>query len=63
MNVLSTSIDLKKLPLYLRNKIVRIVHSSNKRYKLENQIISFDLSLMIKVSEALKEDQNKFKGF
>ena len=63
MNVLSTSIDLKKLPLYLRNKIVRIVHSSNKRYKLENQIISFDLSLMIKVSEALKEDQSKFKGF
>jgi len=62
MNALTTSIDLKKLPLYLRNKIVRIVHSSNKRYKLENQIISFDLSLMIKVSEALKEDQSKFKG-
>ena len=35
-------IDLKKLPLIKRNKIVDIVKRSRSYYKLENQVIDVD---------------------
>lgn len=38
----TVAIDLKKLSLIKRNKIIDIVKSSSNYYKLENQIIEVD---------------------
>jgi hypothetical protein len=47
------SIDLKKLPLVQRNKVVDLVRATRAYYTLENQVISSDLNTMKKVMEKL----------
>ena len=49
----SCSIDLKKLSITQRNKIVDLVKKSRSYYNLENQVISIDLETMKKVMKEL----------
>lgn len=45
-NVICMTIDLKKLPLMQRNRIMDLVHRSKRSFRLEYQIISLDLRTM-----------------
>lgn len=45
-NVICITIDLKKLPLMKRNRIMDLVHRSKRSFRLDNQILSLDLRTM-----------------
>lgn len=47
------AIDLKKVPLVKRNKIVDIVKRSGSYYKLESQIIEVDFRTAKKIFEEI----------
>lgn len=45
------AIDLKKLPLGTRNKIMGIVKKCNTYYKLDNQVLEVDFKTATKIFE------------
>lgn len=57
-NIILITIDLSKLPNNVTKDIINIVKKSNKRYLLENQILSVDFNTMKLIC-----DNTIYKGF
>ncbi len=57
-NIILITIDLSKLPNNVTKDIMNIVKKSNKRYLLENQILSVDFNTMKLIC-----DNTIYKGF
>ena len=55
MQKYEVSIDLKKLPLTIRNKIVDFIKGSRQYYHLENQVIEIDFKTSQKLFDYLKD--------
>lgn len=54
-NVLLVTLELDKVPLITRNKIISEVKKTNKRYILENQNLKIDINTLNVIAPILNE--------